>query len=264
MIQLVRVSKTYPQAGGDVVALDDLSLEVPAGQFLAVMGRSGSGKSTLLNLVAGIDTPTRGAVWVDGRDLAAMDDDALTALRRGTISLVFQFFNLLAPLDVRENVALPALLAGAREKEALAEADRLLAAVGLARRARSRPHTLSGGEMQRAAIARALVQQPRVLLADEPTGNLDSRAAAQVLSLMRELSAAAGTTVLLVTHSHEAATFADRVVEMRDGRLVRAADGTRMATDGADAAGPTALDPCSSVFIGGEESRSAATVEGDA
>jgi putative ABC transport system ATP-binding protein len=220
MIRLVQVTKTYPQAGADVTALDDVSLEVPAGQFLAVMGRSGSGKSTLLNLIAGIDTPTSGEVWVDGRDLAQMDDHALTALRRGTISLVFQFFNLLTPLDVRENVALPALLSGRREKEALAEADRLLEAVGLSDRARSRPHSLSGGEMQRAAIARALVHRPRVLLADEPTGNLDTRAASQVLALMRDLSAAAGTTVILVTHSQEAAAVAERVVEMRDGRLV--------------------------------------------
>lgn len=220
MIRLVDVSKQYPQAGGAVTALDGVSLQVPAGEFLAVMGRSGSGKSTLLNLIAGIDSPTRGEVWVDGRNLAALEDDALTVLRRGTIGLVFQFFNLLTPLDLRENVALPALLAGAREKAALAEAERLLNAVGLAHRARSRPHALSGGEMQRAAIARALVHRPRVLLADEPTGNLDSRAAARVLGLMRDLSRAAGATVLLVTHSHEAAAVADRILEMRDGRLV--------------------------------------------
>lgn len=219
MIRLASVSKRYSGPGGEVLALDDVSLQVAAGEFLAVMGRSGSGKSTLLNVIAGIDRPTEGQVWVDGRELTALDDDALTDLRRGTVSLVFQFFNLLAPLDVRENVALPALLAGAGEKAAFAEADRLLAAVGLTHRARSRPHTLSGGEMQRAALARALVQRPRVLLADEPTGNLDSRSAAQVLKLMRDLCAAAGTTVVLVTHSAEAASVADRVAEMRDGRL---------------------------------------------
>jgi ABC-type lipoprotein export system ATPase subunit len=220
---LVGVSKIYSGPGGDVAALDDVSLEVPRGEFVAVMGRSGSGKSTLLNLIAGIDTPTRGEVWVDGRDLTALAEPALTELRRGTVSLVFQFFNLLAPLDLRENVALPALLAGRRERDALAEADGLLEAVGLSGRARSRPHTLSGGELQRAALARALIHRPRVLLADEPTGNLDSRSAAQVLALMRDLSAAAGATVVLVTHSAEAASAASRVVELRDGRVT--ADG---------------------------------------
>jgi putative ABC transport system ATP-binding protein len=220
MIRLVGATKIYPQAGGSVTALEDVSLDVPAGQFLAVMGPSGSGKSTLLNLVAGLDVPTRGEVWVDGRNLARMDDDALTALRRETIGLVFQFFNLLAPLDVRENVALPALLAGRREKEALGEADRLIEAVGLGPRARSRPHMLSGGEMQRAAICRALIHRPKVLLADEPTGNLDSRAAAQILTLLRTLSAEAGTTVVLVTHSREAAASAARVLEMRDGSFM--------------------------------------------
>jgi putative ABC transport system ATP-binding protein len=219
MIRLSHVSKIYPQAGTDVVALDDVSLTVPAGEFLAVMGRSGSGKSTLLNLVAGIDVPTQGEVWVDGQNLAAMDDTALTALRREKVGIVFQFFNLLSPLNVRENVALPALLAGERERAVMREADRLLERVGLTPRARSRPHTLSGGEMQRVAIARALIHRPRVLLADEPTGNLDSRSAAQILTLLRELGAEAGSTIMLVTHSREAAALADRILEMRDGRF---------------------------------------------
>jgi putative ABC transport system ATP-binding protein len=226
MVRLSHVSKIYAQAGGEcadvppVVALDDVSLTVPEGEFLAVMGRSGSGKSTLLNLIAGIDVPTRGEIWVDGQNLASMDDDALTALRRRKVGIVFQFFNLLSPLSVRENVALPALLAGEPERVVMREADRLLEQVGLSQRAGSRPHVLSGGEMQRAAIARALIHRPRVLLADEPTGNLDSRSAAQILTLLRDLGAGAGATVLLVTHSREAAAAADRVLEMRDGRFV--------------------------------------------
>jgi putative ABC transport system ATP-binding protein len=232
MIRLSHVSKIYPQAGSEcdrpgddrrppqVIALDDVNLTVPRGEFVAVMGRSGSGKSTLLNLVAGIDVPTRGEVWVDEQNLASMDDTALTALRREKVGIIFQFFNLLSPLDVRENVALPALLTGAPERAVLQAADRLLEQVGLSQRARSRPDSLSGGEMQRVAIARALIHRPRVLLADEPTGNLDSRSSAQVLALLRDLGAEAGATVVLVTHSGEAAAVADRVLEMRDGRFV--------------------------------------------
>src|SRR5205823_12633106 len=183
-------------------------------------GRSGSGKSTLLNLIAGIDRPTGGQVWVGDQDLAALDDDALTRLRRERLGIVFQFFNLLTTLDVRENVALPLLLEGVKEREAFARADELLEAVGLTARARSRPATLSGGEMQRAAIARALIHRPALLLADEPTGNLDSRSAAIVLELIARLAAEAGAAVILVTHSAEAAARAERVLEMHDGQLL--------------------------------------------
>jgi putative ABC transport system ATP-binding protein len=225
VISLRNVRKLYPQPGGDVVALDGIDLDVPRGEFLAVTGRSGSGKSTLLNLIAGIDTPSAGEVWVDGRDLAALDDTALTLLRRTAIGIVFQFFNLLSTLSVRENVALPALLAGSAEGPVMRRADALLEQVGLTQRGRSRPHTLSGGEMQRAAIARALIHHPRVVLADEPTGNLDSRSAAQVLELLRDMAAGEGATVLLVTHSREAAAIADRVLEMSDGRFLKAGVG---------------------------------------
>ena len=216
MLRLIDVSKVY---GGGVTAVDRVSLEVPDRQFVALMGRSGSGKSTLLNLIAGIDRPTGGEVWIGDRNLAALDDDALTRLRRDRLGIVFQFFNLLTTLDVRENVALPLLLEGVGERAAFARAEGLLEAVGLAARARSRPATLSGGEMQRAAIARALIHRPSLLLADEPTGNLDSRSAALVLKLIRDLAAEAGAAVILVTHSAEAAAHAERVLEMHDGRL---------------------------------------------
>jgi putative ABC transport system ATP-binding protein len=218
MLRLVDVSKVYD---GGVTAVDHVSLEVSEREFVAVMGRSGSGKSTLLNLIAGIDRPTSGQIWIEDRNLASLDDDALTRLRRDRLGIVFQFFNLLTTLDVRENVALPLLLEGIGEKEAFARADDLLEAVGLSARARSRPATLSGGEMQRAAIARALIHRPGLLLADEPTGNLDSRSAAAVLDLMSDLSAGVGAAVVLVTHSPEAAARAERVFEMRDGRLPR-------------------------------------------
>jgi putative ABC transport system ATP-binding protein len=217
MLRLLNVSKSYD---GGVTAVDRVSLELPAGQFAAVMGRSGSGKSTLLNLIAGIDRPTEGEIWLDEQELGRLDDDALTRLRRDRLGIVFQFFNLLTTLDVRENVALPLLLEGVGEREAFARADELVQAVGLEARARARPATLSGGEMQRAAIARALVHRPALLLADEPTGNLDSRSAATVLELIDRLSAEAGAAVILVTHSAEAAAHADRVLEMNDGRIV--------------------------------------------
>jgi putative ABC transport system ATP-binding protein len=219
-VRLEAVTREYAQGGGVVRAVDGVTLTLERGDFVAVTGRSGSGKSTLLNLIAGIDVPTAGEVWVAGVALARMNDDALTRHRRTRIGMVHQFFNLLPTLSARENVALPALLAGVAGREALARADRLLAEVDLTGRRDARPATLSGGEMQRVAVARALVQEPAVVLADEPTGNLDSRAAADVVSMLRDLSARHGATVVLVTHSAEAAAAAPRILEMRDGRIV--------------------------------------------
>jgi ABC-type lipoprotein export system ATPase subunit len=220
LVSLQEVTKRYEQGDREVFALARVSLEVAAGEFVAIMGRSGSGKSTLLNIVAGIDVPTEGKVVVAGRDLTSLGDAELTAVRRTVVGMVFQFFNLLSTLSVRENVALPALLAGEPLARVGPRTDALLERVGLSHRARSRPHELSGGEMQRTALARAVIHRPRLLLADEPTGNLDSRTAEQVLGLMRELAAAEGATVLLVTHSAEAASYGDRVLQMRDGRFV--------------------------------------------
>jgi len=218
-LRFVDVVKAYALGGGAVRALDGVRIEVPAGQFVAVTGRSGSGKSTLLNLAAGIDTPTSGEVWVGGTELSRLDDDALTLLRRDRIGVIYQFFNLITTLSVRENVALPALLAGRPEGPALVAAARWVEEMDLAHRMDARPHTLSGGEMQRVAIARALSLEPVLLLADEPTGNLDTRAAAQVLSLLRAAAERHGTTVILVTHSAEAAASASRVIELADGRV---------------------------------------------
>jgi ABC-type lipoprotein export system ATPase subunit len=220
-VRLVEVVKEYAVGAEAVRAVDSISLEIPEGQFVAVVGRSGSGKSTLLNLLAGIDSPTSGQVWIGERELSRLNDDALTRLRREHLGMVYQFFNLLPTLSVRENVALPALLAGEGEKSTLARADALLDEVGMTPRRHARPHTLSGGEMQRTALARALIHHPMVVLADEPTGNLDSRTAEGVLELLRRLGKTHGATVLLVTHSREAAAVAERVVELRDGRVVR-------------------------------------------
>ncbi|MEY4373873.1 MAG: hypothetical protein RL760_39 [Candidatus Eisenbacteria bacterium] len=219
-LRFTDVVKEFPLGEGRVRALDGLNLEIPPGGFTAIVGRSGSGKSTLLNLAAGIDAPTSGEVHVEGRALSSLDDDALTRLRRERVGVVYQFFHLLPTLDVRENVALPLLLEGRPEREALARADALLAEVGMSPRAKARPHTLSGGEMQRASVARALVHEPVLVLADEPTGNLDSRAAVQVVQLLADLVRRHGSTLVMVTHSREAAEAADRVVTLSDGRVV--------------------------------------------
>jgi len=219
-LRFVSVVKEFPSGAGVVRALDGLTLDIGPGGFTAVVGRSGSGKSTLLNLAAGIDTPTAGEVTVRGQPLSRLDDDSLSRLRRDHIGVVYQFFHLLATLDVRENVALPLLLAGKPERASLAAADALLADVGLEARSRARPHTLSGGELQRAAVARALVHEPSLVLADEPTGNLDSRSASVVVELLSSLARRRGATLVMVTHSAEAAAVADRVVTLSDGRVV--------------------------------------------
>jgi putative ABC transport system ATP-binding protein len=200
-----------------VTALDGVDLDVSAGEFLAVVGPSGGGKSTLLHLLGGIDVATSGRITVGGRDLAALPERERTLYRRRDVGLVFQFFNLLPHLTVRENVELPRLLDA--ENDAAERARTLLDRVGLAHRGQAHPYEISGGEMQRAAIARALVTGATLLLADEPTGNLDSRNGEQVLSLLDEIRRERGVTLLLATHSGAAARRADRVVEMRDGRI---------------------------------------------
>jgi ABC-type lipoprotein export system ATPase subunit len=223
-VRLVDVVKEFPLGRQSVRAVDGISLQIPSGQLVAVVGRSGSGKSTLLNLLAGVDVPTSGQIWIGGQELSRLSDDELTRLRRERLGIVYQFFNLLPTLSVRENVALPALLAGKPEKEVLARVDALLEEVSMSHRRGARPHTLSGGEMQRTSLARALVHRPLLVLADEPTGNLDSRTADQVLRLLRGVGKRHGVTMVLVTHSQEVAMVADRLVELRDGRVVRDED----------------------------------------
>ena len=209
-------SKVYAGAR-ETVALDGIRLSIAAGDFVAVVGPSGCGKSTLLHLAGGIDVATRGRVLVDGRDLTALPDAELTLFRRRSVGVVFQFFNLIPALTVIENVELPLLLDGA---DGSAERARnLLERVGVAEKERAYPHELSGGQTQRVAIARALVHRPSLLLADEPTGNLDSAAGRAVLDLIERLPREEGATVLLATHSDEAAARAGRRVRLRDGRL---------------------------------------------
>jgi putative ABC transport system ATP-binding protein len=220
-VRLVEVVKTYTQGGALVRALAGVSLTVGPGEFVAVTGPSGSGKSTLLHMIGGLDRPEGGEVWVDGQRLADLDDDAVTLLRRRKIGFIFQFFNLLPTLTAEENVALPLLLDRTPRRQAEEQAGRMLDRVGLLARRRHRPHELSGGEMQRVAIARALVIEPVVLLADEPTGNLDSTTGAQVLALLAETVSDLGQTIVMVTHDPKAATRSSRVVELRDGAVVR-------------------------------------------
>ena len=211
MIRLAGVTKSFPGPRPRTV-LDRVGLDVARGELVAILGESGSGKSTLLNIVAGLESPDAGTVVVAGSDLTALDDDALTAFRRAHVGFVFQAFHVLPYLSVARNVALPLRLAGRDERASAARAHEMLAAVGLADRAASMPRELSGGELQRIAIARALVHRPQVVLADEPTGNLDPASAEGVVALLRSTLRADGATGVLVTHSRAAAASADRVL----------------------------------------------------
>ena len=218
-VALTDVAKVYRRGARDVVAVASLSLAIAKGEFVALMGPSGSGKSTLLNLIAGLDTPTAGEIRVDGIALSTLDDDALTDLRRTRIGVVFQLFNLLPSITVAENVALPLRASGLTARDTDGRVGRALASVGLTARAAHLPEELSGGEMQRVAIARALAIEPAIILADEPTGSLDSATGSEVLTSLRRSADERGVTVLLVTHDERAAAYADRVLRMRDGRL---------------------------------------------
>lgn len=219
MIKLVDVTKIYRQGTQQVMAVDHVSMEVPRGEFLAITGPSGCGKSTLINLLGGLDIPTDGEVIIDGVDLADMDDDRLTHFRRERVGIIFQFFNLIPILDVRENVALPFLIKGMPLKEANERATELLQMVELLDRQNHHAQDISGGEMQRVAIARALINDPDIILADEPTGNLDSRTGRKILEILSRLKTDLKKTVILATHSNDAAELADRQLMMRDGRL---------------------------------------------
>ena len=217
MIEFRDVRKIYLQGQRRVAALDGVSLTIPAGEFLVITGASGSGKSTLLHLAGGLDVPSEGTVQVDGRETGALADEDLTLLRRNRIGFVFQFFNLIPTLTVLENAALPALLAGGKQADVQPAAERLLERVGLRERVSHLPEELSGGEMQRVAIARALVNDPPILLADEPTGNLDSVTGGEILGLLRELQRE--RTLVIVTHDQSLIPLADRAIHIRDGRL---------------------------------------------
>jgi putative ABC transport system ATP-binding protein len=218
VIEVRGVRKTYESEGTPVRALRGLDMTMDEGEFVAVMGPSGCGKSTLLNLIAGLDAPTEGEIVVAGESLSAMDENDLARMRRRHIGIVFQFFNLLEGMSVLENVTLPAVIAGTKRRQAESRARDLLDLLGLGDKARSAPGVLSGGQRQRLAIARALANAPTLLLADEPTGALDSEGGLEVLELFRRLHAG-GQAILLVTHDEEVAAPATRIIRMRDGRV---------------------------------------------
>lgn len=221
MIRFEQVTKRY-DTEDRVVALNAVDLEIAQGERVSIMGPSGSGKSTLLNLISGLDEPTSGTVYFEDRALSSMNDNDLTLMRRKKIGLIFQTFNLLPTLNALENVSLPLRLDGMRWRKANERASELLERVGLTERLTHRPDELSGGERQRIAIARALVFNPPVLLADEPTGNLDSHTGAEIITLLDQLHDEFGTTVVLVTHNQSAAEHCERRLTMLDGKIVSA------------------------------------------
>ncbi len=220
-ITLSRVTKTYGRVARSTPVLDDLTLEIPSGEFVSVMGPSGSGKTTLLNLIAGLDAPDTGSIAVAGRDLGRLADHELADLRLRTIGFVFQAYNLLPALTVADNVAWPLEVAGFSRREVRARTAHALSRAGVTGRDDRHPGDCSGGEQQRIAIARAIAGEPRILLADEPTGNLDSHTGQDILDLLRALNRADGVTVVMVTHNVFAATYGDRTLEIQDGRVMR-------------------------------------------
>jgi putative ABC transport system ATP-binding protein len=221
LLETREVARIYQMGGGKVAALNGVSIALQKGEFVAIQGTSGSGKSTLLNLLGGLDTPTAGEVVFDGEPLAPKDKKRMAGYRRLSVGMIFQNFNLIPTMTAVENVKLALAFGGLRGAARRERARELLTRVGLAARLEHRPAELSGGEQQRVAIARALANRPRVLLADEPTGNLDSARATELLSLLREMVDRDGLTVLLVTHDRELASqFADRMIFMKDGKVV--------------------------------------------
>ena len=213
------VERIYDGGVRPVAALRGVSFKATKGDFIALMGPSGCGKSTLLHLIGGMDVPSRGGVTLDGVALNELSEEGLARVRRTSIGFVFQFFNLLPTLTVRENVALPLLLDGERDAQSRERAKALLDRVGLADRASHFPAQLSGGEMQRAAVARAVITEPKLVLADEPTGNLDTENGAGIMNLLAEMNRELRITILLATHSEESASFASRTIRMRDGLI---------------------------------------------
>ena len=219
ILRIEHLSKIYGKGDTEVRALDDVSFTVPKGQFVAIIGPSGSGKSTLLHILGGVDTPTDGHVYVDGTDITTLDETALAIFRRRQIGLIYQFYNLIPILTVEENMTLPLLLDG--KKVDRAHFDSLVQVLGLQHRLGHLPSELSGGQQQRVSIGRALMNNPAILLADEPTGNLDSKNSKEIVELLRQFNKALNQTVIIITHDERIALDADRVIAVEDGKIVK-------------------------------------------
>jgi len=220
LIQAERLTKIYGKGETAVIALDHVNFSVEAGEFVAVMGPSGCGKSTLMHLLGGLDRPNEGSVTIDGQCLNDLSDDELSRLRRRKIGFIFQFYNLIPVLDAVENAALPIILDGVSQAKGKAKAREWLEKVGLGHRLTNKPDQLSGGQQQRVAVARALVAEPALILADEPTGNLDSRSSDEIASLLRQVANEWGRSVVMVTHDSRIASYADRIVFLKDGAII--------------------------------------------
>lgn len=219
ILRIEHLSKIYGKGDTEVRALDDVSFTVPKGQFVAITGPSGSGKSTLLHILGGVDTPTDGHVYVDGTDITTLDETALAIFRRRQIGLIYQFYNLIPILTVEENMTLPLLLDGKKVDQA--HFDSLVQVLGLQHRLGHLPSELSGGQQQRVSIGRALMNNPAILLADEPTGNLDSKNSKEIVELLRQFNKALNQTVIIITHDERIALDADRVIAVEDGKIVK-------------------------------------------
>jgi len=219
IIQTTNLTKIYGSGATAVTALDHVSLSIDPGEFVAIMGPSGCGKSTLLHLIGGLDKASEGDVWIDGHNLNDLDDDKLTEIRRRKMGFIFQFYNLIPVLNAVENASLPVTLDGMKPAEARAKAIEWLTRFGLADRLSNRPDQLSGGQQQRVAVARALVAEPALVLADEPTGNLDTKASDEIAALLRKVSKEYGRAVIMVTHDPRIAAYADRIIFLKDGKI---------------------------------------------
>lgn len=219
-IEAVNIRKEFNVGGMANRVLKDLSLEVMQGEFVSIMGQSGSGKSTLLYILGGLDQPTNGKVLMNGTDISHFNDEKMSMIRRRNIGFVFQFYNLIPNLNVEENIMLPLLLDGKKMKAYKEQLDKILEVVGLEDRRKHTPRELSGGQQQRVAIARALIGNPEILFADEPTGNLDSKTGAEIMELLKDINRKIGQTIIMVTHSREAAGCSDRIIKVQDGTIV--------------------------------------------